>query len=96
MINLNPFWNLILGVLGLYKYLLIIWIAMSWLIALDIINHRQPLVNRALYIMSRLVEPVLSYIRRYIPNLGGLDISALILFFLIGFLKDVIIYYFYR
>lgn len=73
---------------------LIIWIIMSWLISFRVLNISQPLVYRIHYILNRLFEPILRPIRRYMPDLGGIDISPIVLFLLISFLQYSLGYYF--
>lgn len=73
---------------------LIIWIIMSWLISFRVLNISQPLVYRIHYTLNRLFEPILRPIRRYMPDLGGIDISPIVLFLLISFLQYSLGYYF--
>jgi YggT family protein len=76
-------------VLELYIWCLVIWVVMSWLIAFDVINTR----NRFVYLVSdffyRITEPALRQIRRFIPNLGGVDISPLVLILGIWFIRSL-------
>jgi YggT family protein len=93
--NLNPFIELITNILDLYKFAITIWIILSWLIAFGIVNRYQPLVEKLMYILGRIIDPLLDYIRRYIPNISGIDLSAIILFLLIGFTKSFLYTYLY-
>ncbi|MFN7038810.1 MAG: YggT family protein [Alphaproteobacteria bacterium] len=93
--NLNPFLDLILTVLNLYKLALSVWIILSWLIAFNIVNRYQPFVQKLSYVLDRLIEPALAVIRRYIPSVGGVDLSSIILFLLIGFFKSFLLTYLY-
>jgi YggT family protein len=74
-------------VINLYIWVLIISAVMSWLIAFNVINTS----NRAVYMISdflyRVTEPALRPIRRFIPSLGGVDISPVILILLLAFLR---------
>jgi YggT family protein len=94
--NLNPFIILIDNILNIYRLILTIWIIMGWLLAFDIINRHQPLVRNLMFYMSRLIEPVLTKIRQFIPALGGIDLSAIILFLLINLIKNILFTYFYK
>ncbi len=80
------FW-LIDAVLGFYYFLLIVTIIMSWLVMFGIINSYQPFVQSVQRFLYSITEPALAPIRRalgrFFPNLGGLDISPIILIFLI-------------
>ena len=90
----NPFLWLILQVLDLYMWAVIIGVVLSWLVAFNVVNTS----NRFIYIvgdfLNRITEPALKRIRRYIPNLGGLDISPIILIVLIMFAQRVAVWVF--
>jgi YggT family protein len=77
--------------LGLYVFILIVTAIMSWLIAFDVVNLRNNLVRSVMYALEALTTPALAPLRRYVPNIGGLDISFLVLFILIQFIRSVII-----
>jgi YggT family protein len=77
--------------LGLYTFILIITAIMSWLIAFDVINVRNNLVRSVMYALTALTEPVIAPIRRYVPSLGGLDLSFLVLLLLIQLFRAVLI-----
>jgi YggT family protein len=63
---------------------------MHWLIHFSIINQYQPLVQKIFKTLKQLIEPVLSRIRSILPSMNGLDLSPIVLFLLIYFIKDVI------
>src|SRR5262249_38930297 len=77
--------------LGLYVFILIVTAIMSWLVAFNVINVRNDLVRQILYTLELLTEPALRPIRRFVPPLGGLDLSFLLLFILIQLVRSVII-----
>ncbi len=77
--------------LGLYEFILVVTAIMSWLIAFSVINVRNDLVRQVLYTLDLLTEPALRPIRRFVPPLGGLDISFLVLFILIELIRRVVI-----
>lgn len=81
-------------VLGLYAWILIISAVVSWLIAFNIINTYNRTVGAVVDVLYRVTEPVLRPLRRIIPNLGGLDISPIVVLFAIWFLQDLIGRYF--
>ena len=78
-------------VISLYIWVIIIGAILSWLIAFDVVNRR----NRAVYTIAdslyRLTEPALRPIRKVLPDLGGLDISPVILILGLIFLRDVVL-----
>lgn len=87
--------DLILLVLELFQWVIIIVAVMSWLIAFDVLNIRQNFVRTIWNALNALTEPFLRPIRNIMPNLGGLDISPVILLLIIYFLQRVILYYIY-
>jgi YggT family protein len=77
--------------LSLYLFLLFVAAVLSWLVVFNIVNTRHPAVSIIGDILYRITEPFLKPIRRYVPNVGGLDLSFLVLFVLVWFLRDVVI-----
>jgi YggT family protein len=77
--------------LGLYVFILVVTAIMSWLVAFSVINTRNDFVRQVLYTLELLTEPALRPIRRFVPPLGGLDMSFLVLFILIQLVRSVII-----
>jgi len=87
--------DVILIVLNLYIWLLIAAAVLSWLIAFNVVNVRNQFVGMIADFLYRITEPVLRPIRNMMPNLGGLDISPVILILLIYLIQNVINYYIY-
>ena len=77
--------DLISKVVWLYTIVLIVHVVLSWLTAFNVINARHPFVNAVGRITYQLCEPVLARIRRFLPNLGGLDLSPIVLILLLQF-----------
>lgn len=82
----------IVMILELYKWVLIAMIIMSWLFAFNVINARNQFVSTVWRVLDALTEPVLRPIRNFLPNLGGLDLSPIIVFIAIFFLQSFIQY----
>ncbi len=78
---------LTLQILKLYSYVVIANVIISWLIAFNILNTQNRVVYSILELSYRLTEPILNRIRRFLPNLGSLDISPIILLLLIWFIE---------
>lgn len=93
--NLNPFIDLISTILTLYNWVLIVWIILSWLTAFNIVNRYQPFVQKLSYALHQLTEPILSRIRRFMPDLGAIDLAPIVLFLLLHFIQRVLYTYFY-
>ena len=78
---------LVLQILKLYSYVVIANVLVSWLIAFNILNTQNRFVFSILEFSYRLTDPILNKIRRFLPNLGSLDISPIILLLLIWFIE---------
>jgi YggT family protein len=77
--------------LTLYIYVLIAMAVMSWLIAFRIVRMDHPAVRMVLELLYRLTEPVLRPIRKAMPDLGGIDISPVIVILIIIFIQSVVL-----
>ena len=78
---------LALQILKLYSYVVIANVVISWLVSFNIINTQNRFVYSILEMSYRLTEPMLYRIRRFLPNLGSLDIAPVILLLLIWFIE---------
>ncbi|MDF2096398.1 YggT family protein [Aquibaculum arenosum] len=79
-------------VINIYIWLLIIWAVLSWLVAFNVVNTSNRLVYLVGDFLNRITEPALRPIRRIMPNLGGIDISPMILILLLIFLRNLLLY----
>jgi YggT family protein len=78
---------LVLQILKLYYYVVLANVVISWLIAFNILNTQNRFVYSILEMTYRLTDPILNRIRRFLPNLGSLDISPVVLLVLIWFIE---------
>ena len=78
---------LALQILKLYSYVVIANVIISWLVAFNVLNTQNKFVYSILELTYRLTDPILNKIRRFLPNLGALDISPVILLLLIWFIE---------
>ncbi len=78
---------LVLQILKLYSYVVIANVIISWLISFNVLNTQNKFVYAVLELSYRLTDPILNKIRRFLPNLGSLDISPIILLLLIWFIE---------
>ena len=78
---------LVLQILKLYSYVVIANVVISWLITFNVLNTQNRFVYSILEMTYRLTNPILIKIRRFLPNLGSLDISPIILLLLIWFIE---------
>ena len=76
-------------VIDIYVWVIILSAVLSWLVAFDVVNMR----NRFVYLvgdaLNRITEPVYRPIRRFLPDMGGLDLSPLIVILGLWFLRDL-------
>ncbi|WP_138381041.1 YggT family protein [Luteithermobacter gelatinilyticus] len=79
-------------VFTLYIWAIIISIVISWLVAFGIINTHNQFVYNISYALNRITEPALRPIRNLLPDLGGIDISPIILIIALQFLKVFILH----
>jgi len=87
--------DVVLLVLQLYVWLLIASAVLSWLVAFNVVNTRNQFVYTVGEFLYRITEPVLRPIRSIMPNLGGIDISPVIVILIIFFIQSVIARYIY-
>jgi YggT family protein len=83
----------ILLVLDIYIWLLIAAAVLSWLVAFNVVNTRNQVVAMVGDFLYRITEPVLRPIRNFLPNLGGIDVSPVVLILIIILIKDIIVRY---
>jgi YggT family protein len=84
---LLPVFRVVNMALDLYWWVIIVMALMSWLLAFDVINMRNDLVRSVWNGVNALTEPALRPIRRFIPPVGGMDISPVILLLLLAFVQ---------
>jgi len=84
---------LILQVINIYVWLIILQVVLSWLIAFNVINTSNRFVYMVGDFLYRVTEPAMRPIRRVLPNLGGIDLSPLVLLLLLFFVQRLLIEY---
>ena len=78
------------SVITIYLWIIIINAILSWLVAFNVLNTQNIFVFSVLEFSYKLTDPPLNFIRRFIPNLGAVDISPVILILILWFIKDLI------
>ena len=78
------------NIISLYIWVLIINAIISWLVAFNVLNTSNRFVYSVLEISYKLTEPPLSFIRKYIPSIGSIDISPIILILGMMFLRNLV------
>jgi YggT family protein len=88
---MGPLIGFIILVIDLYIWVVIASAILSWLIAFNVVNTNNRIVLTIAETLYRLTEPALRPIRSILPNLGGIDISPVILILLLLFVRDVVL-----
>lgn len=84
-----PVFTLIDAILQFYMFVVFVMVIFSWLLAFNVVNLGNRFVDAIWRAIVALTEPVLAPIRRIMPNLGGIDLSPLVLILGIFFLREM-------
>lgn len=90
-IIVGPFLDVLYAVTHLYTWAVIIYVILNWLLIFNIINAQNKFVSLVIETLFRITEPLLGAIRRILPNMGGLDLSPIVLILGLYFLESFII-----
>ena len=93
---MNPFLWLIDTIITFYIWILIGSAVLSWLVAFNVVNTRNPIVSGVVEFLYRVTEPALRPIRNVMPNLGGIDISPIVLIIGLLFLQRFVFWFYAR
>lgn len=92
---MRPILDVIIFLLDFYVYVIIAAVILSWLIAFNVINTRNQIVAMISDFLYRITEPVFRPVRNFLPNLGGIDFSPLIVLLVIYVIRRYIADYIY-
>ncbi len=84
------FGQLLLLILDIYVFIIILGAVISWLVAFNVINLSNPQARNLVGALEKATDPVFRPLRRFIPPIGGIDITPVIVIFIIMILKQVI------
>ena len=90
---MNSLLSLIIQIINLFEIVLIVYIILTWLVNFNMINTSNRFVYTILDGLYRLCEPSLNFVRRYLPSFGGLDLSPIVVFLGLWFIKSLFIEY---
>ena len=90
MIILDPLIRIAMTAINIYIWLVIISAIMTWLVYFNVINTSNQLISTIGEFLWRITEPAIRPIRRVMPNLGGIDISPVILILILYFVQMVL------
>ncbi len=75
---MTSLFEILLFVLNIMWFLVIAHILISWLVAFQVLNVRQPLVQQIHFGLQRIMDPIYKPIRRILPQMGGLDLAPMV------------------
>ena len=87
---------LIIQIINLFQFVLIVYIILTWLVNFNIINTGNRFVYSILDALYRLCEPSLNFVRRYLPTFGAIDLSPIVVYLSLWFIKSLLIEYWPR
>ena len=93
---MNSILGLLIQIINLFQFILIIYIIGTWLVNFNIINTGNRFVFSIMETLYRLCEPSLNLVRRYLPIFGSLDLSPIVVYLALWFLKSLMIEYWPR
>ncbi len=88
--------GLIIQIINLFQFILIIYIIGTWLVNFNVINTSNRFVYSVMEAMYRLCEPSLNFVRKYLPAFGSIDLSPIVVYLGLWFLKSLLIEYWPR
>lgn len=83
--------KLLLLALDIYFWIIIAGVVISWLIAFDVVNTKNPQAQNLVRLLNKITEPVYRPLRKYIPAIGGIDITPIIVIFGIALAKQIVL-----
>jgi YggT family protein len=83
--------QILLFVINIVWFIVIAHVIMSWLIGFNVLNRHQPLVRQIWDGLNRLLEPIYGPIRRVLPDMGGLDLSPLVLIVILYAVQTILV-----
>jgi len=82
--------TILIWLLQLYTFVIIVQVVISWLVAFGVLNLSNPQAARLTEGLNKLTEPVMEPVRRYVPAIGGIDLSPIIVIFAIMLLEQLV------
>ena len=85
----------LLLLLDVFFWIIIIQVVMSWLIAFEVINVKNPQARNVVSLLNKITDPVYKPLRKFIPPIAGIDITPIIIIFAISLLKNLVVQVFF-
>jgi len=93
---MNSLLLLIIQIINLFQFVIIIYVICTWLVNFNIINTSNRFVYSVMEAMYRLCEPSFNFVRRFIPSFGSIDLSPIVVYLGLWFIKSLVIEYWPR
>lgn len=87
---MTSIFQILMLLLDIAYFFVIAHVIMSWLINFQVLNLRQPIVAQIWYGLNKLLEPVYSKVRQFLPNMGGIDLAPLVVLISVYILRIVL------
>lgn len=87
---MNSVLILVIQLLDIITFVVVISVVMSWLVAFNVVNLRNPIARQVYDAIDSLVDPMLRPIRKQLPNMGGIDVSPVVLILLLQLAQNLI------
>ncbi|MEW2914098.1 YggT family protein [Leisingera sp. JC11] len=83
--------QILMLILDIVWFFIIAHVIMSWLINFQVLNLHQQLVAQIWYGLNRILEPLYAPVRRFMPNMGGLDLAPLVVLVAVYALRIILV-----
>lgn len=90
---MTPIFAIPYMILNVIWFFIVAHFIMSWLISFNVLNLHQPIVSQIWQGLNRILDPIYSRIRQFIPNMGGLDLAPLVALLIVAALQYTLAYY---
>ncbi len=87
---MTSLFQILVALLDIAKWIVLAHVIMSWLINFQVLNLRQSVVAQIWYSLNRLLDPVYTWVRRFLPRMGGVDLAPLVVLFALYALRVVL------
>ena len=82
--------NLISLAISIYTWIIILHVLLHWLIAFDVINAKSPQAQNLMRLFAKATDPVMKPVQKYVPPIGGIDLSPLVVIILLQLLNHMV------
>ena len=82
--------NLISLAISIYTWVIILHVLLHWLIAFDVINAKSPQAQNLMRLFAKVTDPVMKPVQKYVPPIGGIDLSPLVVIILLQLLNHMV------